>query len=140
MSVGLWRLGVLTAAVVVLAVACSDDGGGRRAAAPTTQGPVATATTSGSTGATALDLVAQNIAFDRTAITVPAGTVTFEYDHRDSGILHNLHITGEGVDERTGIEPGPVRQRLTLRLRPGTYTYVCDVHPQQMRGELTVTG
>lgn len=139
---GVRRLSVLAAAVAVLVVACSDDGGGRQAATqtPTTRAPAAAATSSGAPGATVVDLVARNIAFDRTAVTVPAGTVTFEYDHRDSGIPHNLHVTGEGVDERTKIEPGPVRQRLSLRLRPGTYTYICDVHPQQMRGELTVTG
>lgn len=69
-----------------------------------------------------------------------AGPVTIEYRNEDKGISHNLHVSGGGVDEKTDIAEGPTNQRLTVDLQPGTYRYACDVHPQQMRGELSVTG
>jgi plastocyanin len=128
------RLGILACALGVVAAACSDGGGGRPSRAD------ATTTTVGTSGAGTIELVARNISFDRTSLATGTGTVTFVYDNRDRGIPHNLHVSGPGIDQRTSIEPGPVRQRLTLRLPPGSYTYICDVHPQQMRGRLTVSG
>lgn len=87
----------------------------------------------------AIELSAQNIAFSNTELSASAGEVTITFDNRDDGVPHNLHLTGTGVDEATDIETGPATQQLRVRLEPGTYTFVCDVHPQQMRGEVTAT-
>lgn len=43
-------------------------------------------------------------------------------------------------DARTEIESGPVVQTLTFTApAEGSFTFVCDVHPAQMVGTLTVT-
>jgi plastocyanin len=55
-----------------------------------------------------------------------------------SSVAHDLHLVGAGVDAHTAT----IAQRrapLSVRLRPGTYTYRCDVPGHvNMRGTLTV--
>lgn len=101
--------------------------------------PTTAAGDAGEGGAPALELTATRIAFDTTTLRAGAGKVSIRFENRDDGIPHNLHVSGPGVDERTEVEEGPATQELELELEPGSYSYVCDVHPQQMRGELTVT-
>jgi plastocyanin len=116
--------------------------------APPTVVPGATNPTTGGGGGTVasgtnVDLIAQNVAFDQAAITVPSNqTFTISFDNRDSGIPHNVVIhrdsaTGEAVF--TGdIVTGPAQKVYTIGgLNPGTYAFVCSVHPN-MVGTLTV--
>jgi plastocyanin len=92
---------------------------------------------------TTVALVGVNSTFDVETLQAPAGSVTIEFDNRDSGVVHNVHVfrgdsaRGESVGE-TELEPGPVRQELTMALDPGEYFYQCDAHPTTMQGELTV--
>lgn len=130
------RLTVLIAAIALTGAAC-----GKGEQRPAASGLPLTSTTA-ATDATAsgtLELTAKNIAFSTSALTAAAGTVTIHYDNQDVGTPHDLHLSGQGNDERTEIKPGPITQQLTVTLGPGTYSYVCDVHPVQMKGELTVT-
>ena len=123
--------------------------GAQPSAAPPTVAPGSTNATTGAGGGTAssgvsVNLVAQNVAFDQTAITVPANTTfTINFDNRDAGIPHNVAIhkdspTGEAVF--TGeIVTGPVQKVYTVGgLDAGAYAFVCTVHPN-MTGTLTVT-
>ena len=90
---------------------------------------------------TSATVVGENIAFDTESITIAAGEeVTITFDHRDAGVPHNFHVqAGAAGDVRSEIEEGPVTQTLTFTIdQPGSYTYVCDVHPGQMRGTLFV--
>jgi plastocyanin len=116
--------------------------------APPTVVPGATDAATGGGGGTDsvgtnINLIAQNIAFDQTEITVPSNqTFTINFDNRDSGIPHNVAIhkdspTGEAVF--TGeIVTGPAQKVYTIGgLNPGTYAFVCSVHPN-MTGTLTV--
>lgn len=67
--------------------------------------------------------------------TLPAG----EYDVQvtDLATIHNFHLTGPGVDETTTVpETGEVTWTVTLE--PGSYTFICDPHPD-MVGEVKVT-
>lgn len=87
-------------------------------------------------------IVAESIAFDLEQFALPANTeVSITIENRDSGIPHNIAIytarggdpihVGEifpGVDERTETFTTP---------GPGTYFFVCDVHPN-MNGTVTV--
>ena len=65
-----------------------------------------------------------------------AGTYTIAVDDRSN--MHNFHLTGPGVDERTGV--GFVGQATwTVTFSAGqAYTYVCDPHPAEMRGSFGV--
>jgi len=113
--------------------------------APTTA-PTSGATaaaTSGGGGGTKLVLVAQNLLFDKTTLSAPAGKITFELDNKDAGQPHNIHIykgtdvSGEDMG-MTQLNVGPTTDTLELTLDKGEYYYQCDVHPTTMFGKLTV--
>ncbi len=90
---------------------------------------------------TSATIVGKNIAFDVDALTVPAGQeVTITFDNQDAAVPHNLHVqAGPEGDFKTEIVGGPVLQTLTFEIAaPGSYSFVCDVHPNQMAGTLIV--
>lgn len=67
--------------------------------------------------------------------TLPAGE--YQIQVSDPSTIHNVHLTGGGVDETTSVpETGDVTWTVTLEA--GTYQVVCDPHPP-MRIEITVT-
>jgi nitrite reductase (NO-forming) len=73
--------------------------------------------------------------------TIPCGTVTFNQSNSGT-IAHNFAL--EGVAGATGaiINPGQTAT-FTVALKPGKYTYICDVSGHAaagMIGTLTVTG
>jgi len=81
--------------------------------------------------------------FTPSAITVPAGPVTFSV-HNAGSEEHEFEIfKGETVvDEVEGLVPG-LTKALTVTLEPGEYTFMCKIngHDQLgMKGTLTVTG
>jgi plastocyanin len=56
----------------------------------------------------------------------------------DRGAIHNFHLVGPGVNQKTGV--GAVKTyswRVTLKR--GTYKFSCDVHTSVMHGVLRVT-
>jgi plastocyanin len=56
----------------------------------------------------------------------------------DRGTIHNFHLVGPGVNQKTGV--GAVKTyswRVTLKR--GTYKFSCDVHTSVMHGVLRVT-
>ena len=57
-------------------------------------------------------------------------------DDRSDG--HNFHLFGPGgVDVATDVAAVGVKT-FSVTLVDGTYTYICDVHPVQMKGTFTV--
>ena len=90
---------------------------------------------------TAVALVAQDIAFDPTRLTVPAGQpFTIAFDNRDS-VQHNVAIfdnpgfSGQALFEGE-IVTGPVQMDYPVDpLEAGTYFFYCVVHPN-MTGEI----
>jgi plastocyanin len=103
-------------------------------------------TPSGGGNTVQVTLTAQNIAFDKSTITVPAGsTVVMVFNNMDSGVPHNfalytdLHATSRIFvgDFNTG--PKTVTYTFTAPATPGNYFFRCDVHPETMTGTFTVT-
>jgi plastocyanin len=92
-------------------------------------------------GGDVVAIAAEGIAFDTTELSLPAeGEVVIAFDNRDAGIPHNVAIyTGGGDPVFQGeIITGPA----TIEYRfpapgPGSYRFVCDVHPQ-MQGTASV--
>ncbi len=142
----------------------SESGGASASAAPAapaasggspvaSAGSAASAAAGGSSasaapgGATAsgpvVKLVAQNIAFDQTAISAPANTpFTISFDNQDAGIPHNVAIhegspTGNAVFTGEIITGTAQKDYSVPALPAGTYAFVCTVHPN-MTGTLTV--
>ena len=55
----------------------------------------------------------------------------------DQSILHNYHLFGPGVEQRTDIETtGMTTWNITVV--DGTYGFRCDAHPTSMKGSFTV--
>ena len=85
---------------------------------------------------TAATIVSPDSSFDVTTIHVPVGEpVDFTYDNRHDGVPHNLHVSGNGLDALTPVRPGKIVQELTVTFpEAGRYDYICDIHPDTMRG------
>ena len=110
-------------------------------AAPSPSGG-ASAAPSGAPAGTVIRITAQNIAFDQTDITVPAGQpFQIEFTNNDSGIPHNIAIA-EGSPTGNVVFKGDIVTGVTTitynvpALAAGTYGFVCQVHPN-MTGTLT---
>lgn len=90
---------------------------------------------------TQVTVTAKNIAFDKTSLGLAVGKVaTVTFVNNDGATPHNLHVSGPGgLDAKTEIfaEDDGGSRKLTFTLaQPGEYTFVCDVHPNQMKGTI----
>jgi hypothetical protein len=57
----------------------------------------------------------------------------------DRSDFHNFRLRGPGINKAlTGIA-FVGRKAVTVTLRPGRYTFLCDPHPVDMRGSFRVT-
>jgi plastocyanin len=87
------------------------------------------------TAATTLQLSADNLAFDRDVLTVPADTpFAIDFENREAA-PHNVNIRGDAPLFVGEIFSGPNERRLyqVPALPAGEYEFLCDVHPD-MRG------
>ena len=57
---------------------------------------------------------------------------------KDLSDLHNFHLTGPGVNKKTGVGPKETFT-WTVTLKKGTYKYICDPHATIMKGSFKVT-
>jgi plastocyanin len=103
--------------------------------------PVPSPLGGGATGSP-LHISAQNIAFDTNHLEAAAGQAfTLEFDNNDPGIPHNVEIKdASGASLFKGqIITGPAKAAYQIpALAAGSYTFVCDVHPN-MTGTLVVS-
>jgi plastocyanin len=127
-------------------------------AAPTTTSSTSTSTTSTTTSTTTttttttatgqpvtINLTAQNIAFNMTTITVPAGaSVTINFQNNDS-VPHNFSLFTNSSATPPALFQGQVisgggstTYKFTAPSQPGTYFFRCDVHPTIMTGSFIV--
>ena len=126
---------VLFVAVLAAAAGCggSSSGGQPPASAGPPQHPSALAGVVGKNDAFSISLSddAGN------AITnLVAGT--YKLTVHDDSSLHNFHITGSGVDEKTEVQKSQVKT-FSITVKQGTYTFLCDNHPTQMKGSFRVS-
>src|SRR6476620_7812578 len=68
--------------------------------------------------------------------TVKAGTYVLTI--HDLASIHDFHLTGPGVDKKTSVS-GTGTTKWTVKLKKGTYQFVCDPHRSIMHGVLKVT-
>jgi hypothetical protein len=64
------------------------------------------------------------------------GEYTIDVDDKSSA--HNVHLTGPGVDEDSGVNDIG-SSTWTVRFEEGSYEFVCDPHPTTMKGDFEVT-
>ena len=94
--------------------------------------PEAPAASGGKLGGT----VGPGFTITMSAKSVKAGAYAITV--HDRGAIHNFHLVGPGVNQKTGV--GAVKTyswRVTLKR--GTYKFGCDVHTSVMHGVLRVT-
>ena len=64
------------------------------------------------------------------------GTYIFKISDKSS--IHNFHLTGPGVNKKTTVG-GTGTSTWKLKLKKGTYKFVCDPHASIMKGSFKVT-
>jgi len=120
-------------------------------ASATARAQPATASAQGSAAATTqpgtLDIsTPDDIHYDKSELTVAAGTqVTVRYTNNSTN-QHNIHFFAGSDDKapslgQTPIGPGPNDVQtvtFTAPSKPGSYYFECDVNTTQMHGELVV--
>jgi plastocyanin len=92
-----------------------------------------------------VDLIAQNMTFNTSMITVPAGAnVTVNFDNRDVGIRHNFAVYDSAAMKkiifRGELISGP-RKIVYVFDAPkesGIYRFQCDPHASFMNGQFIV--
>jgi plastocyanin len=110
-----------------------------------TSGKGVSATATSSAKSVTIDLTAQNIAFDKSTITVPASaTITVNFDNKDNGMPHNFSVYTDSSASTSifvgKIITGPATTTYTFTAptTPGNYFFRCDVHPTIMFGTFVV--
>jgi plastocyanin len=68
--------------------------------------------------------------------TLKAGTYVIKVS--DKSNIHNFHLKGPGLNKTTSVT-GTGTATWTVKLKPGTWTYVCDPHSATMVGRFKVT-
>ena len=92
----------------------------------------------GADGTSKLTVIGKNLAFDVTCVNVRPGPLKVTFENKDSGVAHDFHVTGTGVNQRTDLAAGVTTQVLEVVLTgPGTYTFACDPHAT-MEGQIHV--
>jgi plastocyanin len=85
-------------------------------------------------------ITARGIAFEPTAVTVPANIpLTLLFDNQDAAIPHDVQISDANgtVIVRSEIIDGPKQLMVAVpALAPGVYPFMCVVHPN-MTGTIT---
>lgn len=113
-------------------------------ATPSATENVTPAATTTAGAAVTVNISADNMAFDTSTITVPAGAnVTMVFDNQDDGIPHNVAVYDSSARTEQifvgEIITGPAEITYTFPApsEPGTYYFQCDVHPS-MNGDFIV--
>jgi plastocyanin len=134
-------------AVAALAVAgcggSSSNSGGGGSTPTSTPATGSGGSSSSSGGGSGVPVAADPngaLKFTTTSLKAKAGTVTFDFTNKAS-IPHGFAIKGNGVNAKGKTVTGG-SDTLTVKLKPGTYTFYCPVPGHEaagMKGTLTVS-
>jgi plastocyanin len=69
--------------------------------------------------------------------TLKAGS--YKITVNDKSNIHNFHLKGPGVNKIITATPFKGTKTVTVKLKKGTYKYVCDPHASFMHGSFKVT-
>jgi plastocyanin len=134
-------VGVLVGVLALAAAGCGggdDEGDG--SATATTAAPETTAaatTAAGGGGEDELKLVAAGTAWDTDSLEMTAGAeVSVEVTNEDA-FAHNFSFEEAEVDQ--DVAGGENATATFTAPAAGSYEFFCSIHPQAMRGTVTVT-
>jgi plastocyanin len=122
---------------------------GTQPSVPTSSTPSLTTPTTAAGGQSiTINLIAKSMAFDKSTLSVRAGAnVTIVFDNQDAGIPHNVSVYQNMTDGSTKTVfigdvitgPSKITYQFVAPKTPGDYYFVCDIHPQIMKGPFLVT-
>jgi plastocyanin len=131
---------LLTLSLLISAAACSSS---PATTASTSSAPSSPAASNTAGNAVSIDLVAQNMAFNMSTITVPAGaSVTMNFSNKDSA-PHNFALYTDATASSSifvgkNISSSSITYNFSAPASPGNYFFRCDVHPKSMIGTFVV--
>jgi hypothetical protein len=64
---------------------------------------------------------------------------TYRFDVSDRSPIHDFHLSGPGVNKVMTAVSFQGRRSVTVKLKRGTYRYVCDPHASFMKGSFRVS-
>ena len=64
--------------------------------------------------------------------------ITYKFRIKDRSDIHNFHLRGPGVNRRITSVDFTGTKSVTIKLRKGTYRYVCDPHADDMKRSFKV--
>ena len=64
---------------------------------------------------------------------------TYRFDVSDRSPIHDFHLSGPGVNKVITTVSFQGRRSVTIKLKRGTYRYVCDPHASFMKGSFRVS-
>lgn len=140
-SFALRRSAIITAILSLGLILAACSSGSEESAAPETSAP---ATNGEGNGASAdLAITAADMAFDTDTLTAPAGEeIVVTFTNNDT-VPHNFSVYteegGEAIATGDIINEGETDEVELGTLEPGTYYFVCDLHPE-MNGSFVVEG
>ena len=91
-------------------------------------------------GTLAIPVASGGLAYQFANATATAGQVTIE-SKNPQAIDHNIAIEGNGADQKGPVVQGGGTSKITVDLKPGTYTFFCSVDDHRaggMVGKITV--
>jgi plastocyanin len=74
--------------------------------------------------------------FAKSVKSLKAGTYRITVSDKSS--IHNFHLRGPGVNRQITTVPFVGTKTITVTLKKGTYTFVCDPHFTTMHGSFKV--
>ncbi|MGH2600895.1 MAG: cupredoxin domain-containing protein, partial [Dehalococcoidia bacterium] len=97
----------------------------------------------GSPGPGSITQVATDNKFSQTQLSANANEQTSLTLRNDGSAIHNWHVTGvtgaNGQPIQTTLLPGGQSETIQFTIgQAGTYNFLCDVHPTEMTGRITV--
>jgi hypothetical protein len=125
----------LGAAVLASAAACGGSSSGGQPAA-TGGSPSHPSSLVGDVGKGDAFVISLTDQAGQDVSSIAAGT--YQLTVHDESSIHNFHVSGSGLDDATTV-PEKTTKTFTLNLTAGTYTFLCDAHPTQMKGSFTVS-
>jgi uncharacterized cupredoxin-like copper-binding protein len=143
-------IGLLMTGVVLAVAGCGGSSSSSSATTPASSSSAASASSSPTTSSASasaghetvhLSAVPGKLAFNTKKLKTKAGTVTLSMSN-PSTFGHGISVEGHGVDKDGKVVQHGGTSTVTVKLKPGTYTFYCPVpgHRQAgMQGTLTVT-
>jgi plastocyanin len=133
----------LCGTALAFASACGGETNDAAAVQAATVAPAAASTHAGMGAGSTLTIAGLDNKWDTPSLKVKAGEhVSLTFENKGQA-LHNWHVTNvkgaDGKDITTQLLAGGKAETVMFTIeKAGSYDYICDVHPVEMKGRIVV--